>query len=307
MASYVISDLHGDYNAWTQFRHCIGHNDRCYVLGDSCDRGSNGVKILLEIKEDPRFEYLVGNHDDFVIRTYCPEKVHSLEHSSSWGESCWQYNYKPSIHEWEDFRINNPTVFKETIKWLTTRKVFCQVMNHLGDLFFLAHAKYPEYYAPSSATWEELEMENHDLLFSILWDRYSEIPLSRFVTPGVTTIIGHTPLQAGANNVCPGLVNVDCGLGHGSTTLGIYSLTNKRMHYIDYNHPVFFRENGGATWDIKDLIYESSEDGSIIGSLIDPKRGFFGRVKTSPIKDTFYVGNYKYVVTQNSIYNIINP
>ena len=53
---YAFSDIHGNYNLFRQIKNFIKENDVVFCLGDCCDRGLDGIKIIQEIldanKED---------------------------------------------------------------------------------------------------------------------------------------------------------------------------------------------------------------------------------------------------------------
>ena len=61
MATYTFSDLHGEYKLFKQIQEYIQKDDIVYCLGDCCDRGPDGIKIIQEVLKDKRFIYLLGN------------------------------------------------------------------------------------------------------------------------------------------------------------------------------------------------------------------------------------------------------
>ena len=63
--TYVMSDLHGEYEKYLRMLECIGFSDDdvLYILGDVLDRGDGGFKILLDIEERDNVVTLAGNHD----------------------------------------------------------------------------------------------------------------------------------------------------------------------------------------------------------------------------------------------------
>ena len=66
MATYTFTDLHGQYELWKQIKEFCQPNDKLYFLGDAADRGSDGVRIMVELLADPRIIYLKGNHEYFI-------------------------------------------------------------------------------------------------------------------------------------------------------------------------------------------------------------------------------------------------
>ena len=64
---YAVADLHGRYDLWLGILDYIQPDDKIYFLGDACDRGSAGWKMIKEIYNHPQFVYLKGNHEDILV------------------------------------------------------------------------------------------------------------------------------------------------------------------------------------------------------------------------------------------------
>lgn len=62
---YVMSDLHGCYDKYKQMLEKIKFNkeDTLYMLGDSIDRGNDGIKILLDMMKRANVVPMLGNHE----------------------------------------------------------------------------------------------------------------------------------------------------------------------------------------------------------------------------------------------------
>ncbi len=62
---YVMSDIHGRYDKYTQMLDKIKptKEDCVYILGDVIDRGTEGVKILLDMMNRPYIIPMLGNHE----------------------------------------------------------------------------------------------------------------------------------------------------------------------------------------------------------------------------------------------------
>lgn len=69
MARYAFTDVHGQYNLWKQVSEYVKPNDKLYFLGDACDRGPDGIKIINELLADKRVHYIKGNHEQFLVDT----------------------------------------------------------------------------------------------------------------------------------------------------------------------------------------------------------------------------------------------
>lgn len=69
MATYAISDLHGRKDLWLKAnKEIFKENDTIYFLGDAADRGPDGWELIKILLDDPRVVYLIGNHEDLLIK-----------------------------------------------------------------------------------------------------------------------------------------------------------------------------------------------------------------------------------------------
>ena len=67
---YVTSDLHGyPLEKFLELLDKAGFSDddTCYVLGDVIDRGTEGIKTLLWMMDQPNFEFVLGNHEAMML------------------------------------------------------------------------------------------------------------------------------------------------------------------------------------------------------------------------------------------------
>lgn len=55
MSTYVISDIHGNYDAYKEMLKKIrfSEEDMLYILGDILDRGPQPIKVVLDLMERP--------------------------------------------------------------------------------------------------------------------------------------------------------------------------------------------------------------------------------------------------------------
>ncbi len=65
MATYVMSDLHGNYDGYISILEQINFSDEdvMYVNGDVIDRGAEGIKILQHMMMQPNIYPICGNHE----------------------------------------------------------------------------------------------------------------------------------------------------------------------------------------------------------------------------------------------------
>ena len=68
---YVFSDLHGQGKLWEQIKNFKAKDPSIGLvyLGDACDRGPDGYKIMKEMLAMPNVIYLMGNHEDLFVRS----------------------------------------------------------------------------------------------------------------------------------------------------------------------------------------------------------------------------------------------
>lgn len=69
MASYVVGDLHGEFDLLLETLKSLNFNyaeDILYCTGDLVDRGFDSYKCVQLLKE-PWFKSVLGNHEQFII------------------------------------------------------------------------------------------------------------------------------------------------------------------------------------------------------------------------------------------------
>ena len=72
MSTYVLSDLHGQYNKFMDMLKLIkfNDNDKMYILGDIFDRGPDPLKILDYIICKKNIDFIPGNHEYMFLEFY---------------------------------------------------------------------------------------------------------------------------------------------------------------------------------------------------------------------------------------------
>ena len=65
MATYVVSDIHGEYDLFMELLEKIKlqEADTLYILGDILDRGPHPIKVMLKLMGMPNAVCIVGNHE----------------------------------------------------------------------------------------------------------------------------------------------------------------------------------------------------------------------------------------------------
>lgn len=192
MSTYVISDLHGQYNIFKKLLDILsfGENDYMYVLGDAIDRGKDGIKILQEIMDAPNMDLLIGNHEYMMLNSVATNGCQGL-----WGESqdIWIYNNGGDI-TFEQYCKLSDKERKALLTWLNTRKL-TELKTINGMTFCLTHSFFND-----DLIGKRYEECDPDDVWSVVWKSpYREgrtyIPISRYAEKDWTFIIGHVPVQ----------------------------------------------------------------------------------------------------------------
>ena len=99
MATYVISDIHGEYDMLMDLleKMSLQDEDILYVLGDVLDRGPHPIKTLRQLMAMPNVICLVGNHELMALESlkflmqeasiflYCGENNGKIKNCHSTG------------------------------------------------------------------------------------------------------------------------------------------------------------------------------------------------------------------------------
>lgn len=138
---YAVSDLHGCYDKYTKLleRLHMTSDDSLYILGDIVDRGSGGMKILLDLIDRKNVFSCRGNHD------HCAQML--LRNFVLSNDGCFADGLEEAFRLWLSDGGN--TTYEEFLK-LDERKQLA-LLRYLGSLlvykkltvggqkFFLAH------------------------------------------------------------------------------------------------------------------------------------------------------------------------
>ena len=166
MSYYACSDLHGNWELWTQIKEFLNADDTLFYLGDATDRGPDGWAILKDMHNDARVHYIAGNHDimlaDRIVR---PNNYDAANlHHSNGGQPTW------------DAAENDPDA-KEIMQWIRKMPKYHIYENVDGLKVFMSH---------SGST----DIENEE---ELIWDRSRYIS-DRNYTPYDVIVHGHTTI-----------------------------------------------------------------------------------------------------------------
>lgn len=125
MATYVISDIHGEYEKFMELLEEIElkDTDTLYVLGDVLDRGEHPIKVVLKLMEMPNAFCIVGNHEVMALeclRFLCQEitdlAIEEVDAELLDNLVRWKYNGGDATIR--EFRALDPEMREEVLNFL---------------------------------------------------------------------------------------------------------------------------------------------------------------------------------------------
>jgi len=213
MSTYVLSDIHGEYDKFMDILKQINlkDEDTLYVLGDVLDRGPHPIKTLLKLMEMPNVICIVGNHElmaveclSFMMQEITDRSILTLNREMLDNLITWEYNgCKTTLDE---FRQLDREMQKEVLEFIRDFQVY-EELTVDGRDYWLVHAGLGNF-AP------EKELEDYDLN-DLVWFRpdYGEQYFEDRIV-----VSGHTPTQFIDGNPRPGYIfrknnhiAIDCG------------------------------------------------------------------------------------------------
>ena len=213
MATYVISDIHGQYDKFIAMLDAINlrDSDTLYVLGDILDRGPHPIKVMLKLMEMPNAICIVGNHEymaaevlSFLMQEVTDRSLDELDYKTLDNLVTWQYNgAKTTIDE---FRELSAEMQAEVIDFIKDMSIY-EELSVGGKEYLLVHAGLGNF-DPAK---DILDYSLHDLV-------WKQADYSRQYFDDKIVITGHTPTQFIKDNPKPGFIYrnnnhlaIDCG------------------------------------------------------------------------------------------------
>lgn len=188
---YVVSDIHGNKEAWESIKRKIkfSDNDEMYILGDVIDRGENGIEILMEIMNTCNMHMVLGNHEDMMFN--------AIITANDYNDTLWYYNGGGPTHRnfnnlarQDQLRILSyighlPLQYNLSIPCIMSNPHDVEIYN-----FYLCHANIKEVYENISA----IDFAG-DINEFCIWDREYIHGIQYYAKLGKNDIVihGHTP------------------------------------------------------------------------------------------------------------------
>ena len=213
MATYVISDIHGEYDMFLELLKEIRlrEQDALYILGDILDRGPHPIKTLLLLMKMPNVVCLAGNHElmaleclEFLMKEITDMSIQELDEKTLENLVTWQYNGSSTTIA--EFRALSREMQRKAIEFIEEFSIYEELTVN-GKDYLLVHAGLGNYYPGK-------DVEDYSLK-ELIWDR-AEYDIQYF--EDVYVVTGHTPTQEILGNPRPGYIYrgynhiaIDCG------------------------------------------------------------------------------------------------
>lgn len=237
IATYVISDIHGEYDMFLELLEKIKlkGTDTLYVLGDVLDRGPHPIKTLMKLMEMPNCICIVGNHElmaleclEFLMKEITDTSLDELNEEILDNLITWQYNGgKTTIDE---FRELDPDTKQDVINFIKDFLIYEEVMIE-DKAYLLVHAGLGNF-AP------EKDIEDYSL-HDLIWMR-ADYEMTYY--DDIYVITGHTPTQTIEGNPNPGFIYmhnnhiaIDCGSCYPGGRLAAICLDTGEEFYSSSN------------------------------------------------------------------------
>jgi serine/threonine protein phosphatase 1 len=183
MAVWVTTDLHGNYDLWTQIKNFLKEEDTLIFLGDAIDRGSRGFEIFMEMLEHPQVVYLRGNHEEMMADAYLlvEDSAKLLKHWLKNGGGATKKNINSLNLDWQTKKDFMEKVYK--------LPCYAEYENEMGIKFILCHAGYtPGEFYEKQDKWQKEQY--------MLWSRdHWKLPWPKDPEfDNVVIVHGHTPI-----------------------------------------------------------------------------------------------------------------
>lgn len=235
MSTYVMSDLHGDYDSYMAMLKKIdfSDDDMLYILGDVLDRGPEPIKIVLDLMERHNAVVIAGNHCvmacdcfRFLLQEITEESLSAIDESAIGKLTEWQLNgADPTI---KGFYGCDKTTRREIAEFIADFELY-EELEVNGKSFVLVHAGLGNFHL-------EKEMWEYELE-ELVWNR-PDYGVRYFEDRYVIT--GHTPTMSIEGNPKPGYIYqvnghiaIDCGCSYSGGRLGCLRLEDMREFYVE--------------------------------------------------------------------------
>lgn len=200
---FVASDLHGMYDLYRAILDYCAEQDPEFALiylGDACDRGRDGYRMMKELLDNPQVIYLKGNHEDMFTRAARQIKEMLSFEGRTEDEirtilnSCLTYDYKYCAIQ--DSLYNGGLItlmdwIKDGMPMEIVERIEQLPLTFSYEQYDFCHAAgvYKSFKIASDAEYENKPFDQF-VYDTLLWNRSG---YNYGWAPGRTVIFGHTP------------------------------------------------------------------------------------------------------------------
>ncbi len=238
IATYVIADIHGEYDKFIELldRIRLKDEDTLYILGDVLDRGPHPIKVVLKLMEMPNSVLIAGNHElmalsclDVLRKEITEESVAEIDEDFVSRFLTWQMNgSQTTLDEFDDL---DPEMQEEVIDYLRDALLYEELIV-AGRNYLLVHAGLGNF-SP------EKKLEEYSI-DDLVWERPD---YSRAYYPDKFVVTGHTPTTNITENPKPDYIfrgnnhiAIDCGACFPGGRLAAVCLDTGEEFYGSDNH-----------------------------------------------------------------------
>ena len=213
MKTYVIGDVHGEYETLLALVAKLPKDADIIFVGDLVDRGASSADVIKFVREN-NYRCVLGNHEDLMIsygesftKTYPESTNPSFMHSwyNNGGDATlFSYNIlKYTRENGMQCEENDDGLkqFKDDIEWLKTLPLYIKLSQKINDkVVVISHA-------PCADVWHHHNNPDAKETFRdyALWQRKDPKPESQ-----IYNIFGHTSVEFGVE-IEEHFTNVDTG------------------------------------------------------------------------------------------------
>ena len=238
IATYVMSDIHGQYDMFMELLDKIKlkDTDTLYILGDVLDRGPHPIKTLQKLMEMPNAICLVGNHElmaleclEFLMKEITDASIDEFDEKIMDNLLTWRFNGSQTTID--EFWQLDSGAKQDVIDFIKEFQIYEEV-SVSGKDYLLVHAGLGNY-SP------EKDIEDYSL-HEFVWMR-ADYDVKYFSDTYVVT--GHTPTQNIKGNPRPGYIYqknnhiaIDCGATFPGGRLAAICLDTGEEYYSSPNN-----------------------------------------------------------------------
>ena len=195
MATYVISDLHGQYGLFMKLLEKVNFSgaDKLYMLGDAIDRGPDGIRILRHVMKTHNMHFLLGNHETMMLNVVSSNGDVTPNLGEIQGRRALNWLFQNGGDKtYHKYRLLRKKERKELLKWLNSCAVSTKVDVN-GNTFFLTHTAFVK--DVTDIPYKDMD---HEIARYIVWyspfreDIYKSIEDYAACKPWIF-VIGHVP------------------------------------------------------------------------------------------------------------------